>query len=107
VLVTRALALGLACAVALGGCGDDSCRKIAEVFVLQSPDSDLQALVDDCVANSVCLPLCKRVVEIGGEVPGMASILRCYFDPPLPNVSAGPYAFGSVWVTYWPSSCSR
>ncbi len=105
--LTRALALVFACAVALGGCGDDSCRPIVQVFVLQSPDSDLQALVDDCVANSVCLPLCNRVVEIGGEFPGMASILRCYFDPPLANVSAGPYAFGSVSVTYWHSSCSR
>ena len=64
------LALGLALAVVLAGC--DRCMT-DQVFVLESPDSELQALIDDCVANDACLPLCNRVLEISGQFSGMAS----------------------------------
>ena len=105
--VIGARALGLALAVALGGCGD-GCPKIHQLFVLESPDSDLQALVDACVADrAACLPLCSRVLEIGGQFNGIASIETCRYDPPLatPTVDAGANAFGKVDVTYRPSSC--
>ena len=101
-LLIRTLALALA----LGGCGD-RCARIHQVFVLESPDTALQALVDDCVANGACLPLCNRVLEISGQFDGIASIETCRYDPPLavPGVDAGANAFGRVDVTYRPSSC--
>ena len=99
------LALGLALAVALGGC--DHCRT-HQVFVLESPDSELQALVDDCVANrDACLPLCNRVLEISGLSPWMPSIETCFYGPPYtPRPDAGARAFGSVTVVYREPSCS-
>jgi hypothetical protein len=98
------LALGLVLALALGGC--DRCRT-EQVFVLESPDSELQALVDDCVANGVCLPLCNRVLEISGQFSGMASIETCFYDPPDTVLTdAGTHAFGNVRVAYRPPSCS-
>jgi len=100
-LLIRTLAL----AVALAGCGD-RCARIHQVFVLESPDTALQALVDDCVANGACLPLCIRVLEISGQFPGMPSIEICLYDPPLvPPSDAGAGAFGRVDVIYRPASC--
>ena len=97
------LALGLFLAVVLGGC--DRCTA-RQVFVLESPDSDLQALIDDCVANDVCLPLCNRVLEISGQFSGMAEIDFCDYAPPyMYPPDAGPQAFGSVRVSYRPPSC--
>ena len=97
------LALGLAVAVVLGGC--DDCR-VQQVFVLESPDSELQALVDDCVANDACLPLCNRVLEISGQSSGMASIENCFYARPYTSPpDAGPGAFGRVSVLYRPPSC--
>ena len=101
------LALGLTLAVIVAGCGE-SCAKIHQLFVLESPDSDLQALVDDCVANHACLPLCQRVVDISGQFPGTASIESCLFDPPAatsPGADAGGATAGTVDVIYRPSSC--
>lgn len=98
-------ALGLALAVLLGGC--DTCRS-KQVFVLESPDSELQALIDDCVANDACLPLCNRVLEISGQFSGMAEIETCFYAPPYIyplEADAGPHAFGSVTVWYRPPSC--
>jgi hypothetical protein len=76
------------------------------VFVLESPDSELQALVDDCVANDACLPLCNRVLEISGQSSGMASIENCFYARPYTSPpDAGPGAFGRVSVLYRPPSC--
>ena len=98
------LALGLALVVALAAC--DHCRT-EQVFVLQSPDSELQALVDDCVANrDACLPLCNRVLEISGQFSGTASIETCFYGAPSPYApDAGAGAFGRVTVVYRPPSC--
>jgi hypothetical protein len=102
------LALGLTLAATVAGCGVD-CAKIRQLFVLESPDSDLQALVDDCLANHVCLPLCQRVVEISGQFPGTASIESCVFDPPsatpVADAGAGGASAGTVDVIYRPASC--
>jgi hypothetical protein len=107
--VIRALALGLTLAGAAAGCGTD-CAKIHQRFVLESPDSDLQALVDDCVANHACLPLCQRVVEISGQFPGTAPIESCVFDPRSAtpagaDAGAGGASAGTVDVIYLPASC--
>lgn len=104
-LLIRTLALGLVLAAVLGGC--DRCRT-RQVFVLESPDSELQALLDDCVANeNACLPLCNRVLEISGQFSGMASIESCIYYPPYtPAPEAGARAFSSVSVVYHPPSCS-
>jgi hypothetical protein len=103
--VIAKLTLGLALAVAFWGCGD-GCSKIRQLFVLESPDSDLQALIDDCVTNRACLPLCQRVLEISGEFPGTSSIEICVFDPPSATLpDAGAASAGTVDVTYRPSSC--
>jgi len=62
---------------------------------------------DDCVANGACLPLCHRVLEIGGQFSGMASIETCFYGPPYtPRPDAGARAFGSVTVVYREPSCS-
>jgi hypothetical protein len=103
------LALGLALIPAgtVGGCGTD-CAKVRQLFVLESPDSDLQTLVDDCVTNHVCLPLCQRVVDISGQFPGTASIESCVFDPPSATpagADAGAASAGTVDVIYRPASC--
>jgi len=108
-------ALVVAVAVA-AGCGD-RCGKIDQEFVLDSPDSDLQALVDACVKGpscdptcelpQACLPLCQRVLDITNQFPGTASIERCFFRRPESVVApdAGLAPAGAVEVTYRPSSC--
>jgi hypothetical protein len=110
--VIRALALallGLTLAGAIAGCGTD-CAKIRQRFVLESPDSDLQTLVDNCVASHDCLPLCQRVVDISGQFPGTPSIESCVFYPPSAtppgaDAGAGGASAGTVDVIYRPASC--
>ena len=98
------------------GCGD-RCGKIDQVFVLDSPDSDLQALIDVCAKGpscdptcelpDACLPLCQRVLDIASQFPGTASIERCFLRSPgsFSAPDAGLGAAGAVDVTYRLSSC--
>jgi len=110
-----ALALVVAAVVA-AGCGDH-CGMIHQHFILESPDSDLQALVDDCVAGpactpdclrpAACLPLCQRVLEIADQFPGNESIEHCFYQRSTSGggADAGSAPAGEVDVTYRLSSC--
>jgi hypothetical protein len=109
-------ALVLVLVLVAAGCGD-SCGKINQVFILDSPDSDLQALVDACAKGpscaptcelpDACLPLCQRVLDITNQFPGTASIERCFLRSPgsFSAPDAGLATAGAVDVTYRPSSC--
>jgi hypothetical protein len=113
--------------VALAACNAD-CPTISERFELDNPDSDLQALVDDCVAHKAtppgeicvitnspqgsaiqcgCLPLCQRVLEIANQFPGTPTIETCsYSQPAASSPDGGARPPGTVYVTYRMVSCS-
>jgi len=110
--------------VALAACSAD-CPTISERFELDNPDSDLQALVDDCVAHKAapgeicepaadhasivcgCLPLCQRVLEIANQFPGTPKIETCsYAQAAASSPDGGARPPGTVYVTYRMASCS-
>jgi len=120
-------AAAIAIALGLAGCSGE-CPKIAERFELDNPDSDLQALIDDCEAHKAptpdvtcqsknypydsviecgCLPLCQRVLEIANQFPGTPKIEACsFYQSPASPPDGGARPPGTVYVTYRMASCS-
>lgn len=117
-----AVALG---AAALAGCGSD-CPLIDQSFVVVGPDSALQTLIDQCVSGQPaagelctsappgysaigcgCLPLCRRLIELSDQFPGVESIIECRTSPTesLPVSKQTQQAVVNVSITYRPASC--
>jgi hypothetical protein len=125
-LGAAAFAVVVAMAVAVAGC-EGRCGKIDQSVVIASPDSELQALIDPCVARTPapgetcppsgstaypaiqcgCLPLCRRVLEIIDQFPGPESIEDCHYSQAQPSAAdAGAgLPVSTVRITYRPSSC--
>jgi hypothetical protein len=113
-------------AAAFGGCGSD-CPLIRQSFVVVAPDSALQTLVDPCVAGQPapgeycppppaghsaaigcgCLPLCRRLIEISDQFPGVEEITECRANSveSLPVTKQTEQAVVNVLIAYRPTSC--
>ena len=113
-------------AAALAGCGSD-CPLIRQTFVVVAPDSALQTLVDPCLAGQPaageycpppaagysaaigcgCLPLCRRLIEISDQFPGVDAITECrtYSAESLPVTKQTDQAVVDVSIAYRPTSC--
>jgi hypothetical protein len=115
----RLIALaGVALAFALAGC--HPCGRISQLVSLDTPDAELQTLVDSCVAGMPaageqcadpakqpyppigcgCRPLCERVLAIIDQFAGSETLIECHL---LTSTDGGTAV--SVNVTYHPSTC--